>query len=113
MTITISEQCYFELLQEEKKIPQVDPTDCFDLTEPYPKLLGQGYYREIELRDGLFLEIFDCQLSDRVIWKLPERHEHLSYHFHQKSTLDCIHYARTRRSFYRLSEATSRCSILC
>jgi AraC-like DNA-binding protein len=82
MTITISEQCYFELLQEEEKSTQVDPTDCFYLTEPYPKLLGQGYFREIELRDGLFLEIFDCQLRDRLIWKLPERHEHLSYHFH-------------------------------
>ena len=65
MTITISQQDYFDLFTEvEQKSSLVDST--YD-TYPYPSQLGKGSYRFIELRSGLELSIEQYQLHDRTI----------------------------------------------
>ena len=74
MTITITRQAYFELFQETVECSQhPDPNDAMDVIYKYPQPLGQGYWREIALRQGLVLRILNLQLSDRLIIQAPER----------------------------------------
>lgn len=82
MTITISDQAFLELLQETFESSQHPDTDSFDVIWKYPQPLGQGYIRQIQLREGLTLEIIDCRLHERLIIELPERPNWLTYHFH-------------------------------
>ena len=82
MTISISQQYYYELLQQTQTNTQADPTDKLDIVWRYPQLIGQGIVREVKLRNGLSLNIFDCRLQDTLKIKLPERQTELRYHFH-------------------------------
>jgi AraC-like DNA-binding protein len=84
MTITISNQVFDELLHQGKvdNSQHPDPDDHLDVMYTYPKLLGEGYWREIELRQGLELSIGDLRLSDRVIFEHPQTEHSLHYHFH-------------------------------
>ncbi|WP_026100348.1 AraC family transcriptional regulator [Fortiea contorta] len=83
MTITMSHQAYRELWQEIEETSQhCDPSDPLDVIWKYPKQIGQGYIRCIELRAGLEIEIFDCCLRDRLILEIPEHLNWLKYHFH-------------------------------
>lgn len=82
MTIIISPQAYDELLQQEIA-QQSDLDDPRDVMLKFPQLLGQGYWREIELREGLNLVIGDFQLYDRLLETCPEGEvDWLEYHFH-------------------------------
>jgi AraC-like DNA-binding protein len=82
MTITISEQAFLELMEEAEETAQYDPFDPLDVTCKYPKQLGQGYFRFLELRPGLNLEIYNIRLRDRLIINCPESHNFIEYHFH-------------------------------
>ncbi|MBW4550162.1 MAG: AraC family transcriptional regulator [Aphanocapsa sp. GSE-SYN-MK-11-07L] len=83
MTTSLSEQAWEDLFAEIDLTAQVDPLDPLDLTWHYPKPIGQGYRRWIELRDGMELEIADMQLADRlVIQKSEFPEDYLQYHFH-------------------------------
>ncbi|NJP20298.1 MAG: helix-turn-helix transcriptional regulator [Hydrococcus sp. CRU_1_1] len=82
MTITISQQSFWELMEEAEETAQHDPCDPLDVTWKYPKQLGYGYYRNIELRPGLEIEICNIRLRDRVILNCPENYNCLEYHFH-------------------------------
>jgi hypothetical protein len=82
MTITISEQSYWEL-EEAIETTQYDPCDPLDIMWSIPKQLGRGYYRHIELRSGLELEICNIRQRDRVIVETPETPNGLlAFHFH-------------------------------
>ncbi|NJK51462.1 helix-turn-helix transcriptional regulator [Candidatus Gracilibacteria bacterium] len=82
MTITISEQAFLEL-EDAQETTQYDPCDPLDTIWNIPKQLGQGYYRRIELRSGLELEICNIRQRDRVIVETPETpNELLTFHFH-------------------------------
>lgn len=49
----------------------------------YPRRLGQGYWRNIQLREGLELTIGNLQMRDRMITTHPEQeNDWLEYHFH-------------------------------
>lgn len=84
MTISISNQVFDELLYQEKvdNSQHPDPDDGLDVMYNYPKLLGEGYWREIKLRPGLEVSIGDLRLCDRVIFEHPETEHSLHYHFH-------------------------------
>ncbi|MGJ5632817.1 helix-turn-helix transcriptional regulator [Nostoc sp. CALU 1950] len=84
MTISISNQAFDELLHQGKvdSSQHPDPDDGLDLIYNYPKLLGKGYWREIQLRPGLDLCIGDLRLCDRTIFECPETEHSLHYHFH-------------------------------
>jgi AraC-like DNA-binding protein len=83
MTITISQQAYDELLDETaQQYQQSDPEDRLDLIYPFPSTLGQGYVREIQLREGLGISIDNFRLRDRWIFARPDRNNWLMYHFH-------------------------------
>lgn len=81
MTITLSQHNYWELFQEAEE--QTDSSvDEFDITWKYPEQLGQGYWREIRLRNGVELAITHYQLHKPVTLQLPERDHPLEYSFH-------------------------------
>jgi AraC-like DNA-binding protein len=84
MPITISSQAFDELLSQETvdNSQHPDPDDQFDVMYNYPKLLGDGYWREIKLRPGLELTIGDLRLGTRVITEYPETERTVHYHFH-------------------------------
>ncbi|MBW4553700.1 MAG: AraC family transcriptional regulator [Aphanocapsa sp. GSE-SYN-MK-11-07L] len=84
MSITLSQQAFSDLFQEpaiQSHYP--DPTDQLDVVYSYPTLLGQGYWRTIQLRAGLEVMIGDLRLHDLMIILDPEEpQDWLSYHFH-------------------------------
>jgi AraC-like DNA-binding protein len=83
MTITISEQAFEDLFQETVKHSQhPDTVDRLDVVYEYPELLGKGYLRDIKLREGLYINILDAQIRDRLMIIDSERFEGLSFHFH-------------------------------
>lgn len=91
MSITISQQAYWDLFIEisetEQNVPRIhsaigDRWDIFDTICYFPKELGQGYWGEIELRDGLYLAISEHQLYDDLVIKLPDRQHPLEYTFY-------------------------------
>jgi hypothetical protein len=84
MIITISQQAFNELFQETVERSQYpDPDDLLDVMYKYPEPLGQDYWQEIELREGLELTIGNLQLRDRMITTHPEQESQwLEYHFH-------------------------------
>jgi len=82
MTITISQEAFWELVVETaENEPFPHSADAFDITYPYPKQLGQGYYREIQLREGLELAIADYQLHDHLITNSVDREHPLECTF--------------------------------
>lgn len=84
MTITLSQHDYWKLFEDAEKT-SAPSADEFDLIWKYPEQLGQGYWREIRLREGLELAIAHYQLHDSVTIQLPEREHPLEYSFHLSS----------------------------
>lgn len=82
MTFTISQQAWEDLQQEVNETTLGDPLDPLDVTWQYPKSIGHGYIRQIELRQGLGLEILNCRLCDRLIINCPEHPDGLRFHCH-------------------------------
>lgn len=81
MPITLSHRTYWDLFEEAA---QVEPPTCsgsFDIVQQYPVQLGQGFIRQIELREGVELLISRCQLHDELTIKLPEREHPIEYSF--------------------------------
>lgn len=81
MAIVISKSDYWELLSAVDSTGH-HPPDSFETIWMYPKQLGEGYWREIQLRDGLDLAIAHYQLHDSMTMQLPEREHPLEYSFH-------------------------------
>ena len=81
MPITISQQDHWDLVCEAQCKEHLNHNDSFDLTWQYPKELGQGSYREIQLRQGIELAIDRYHLHDDVIMQFPERSHPLEYVF--------------------------------
>jgi AraC-like DNA-binding protein len=79
MAIALSQADYWSLFDEtENIIPQ---PDAFDFLCPYPALLGQGFVREIYLRDGLTLAIADYQDHHDIVMESCDREHPLEYTF--------------------------------
>ncbi|MDF5725099.1 MAG: hypothetical protein PUP91_32540 [Rhizonema sp. PD37] len=81
MTITLTEKESRELWAEATQNP--DPDDVLDVVWKLPQWQGQGYWRDIQLRQGLELTIGNFQMRDRIITTHPEQERKwLEYHFH-------------------------------
>jgi len=104
MTITISQQAFWDLFVE---IPETEEKchrqssnisrrwDMFDTICYFPQELGQGYWGEIELRNGLYLAISEHQLHHDLIIKLPDRQHPLEYSFYIKGYHQNNHFSVT------------------
>ncbi len=83
MAIVLSQADYWELFNDIEPINQSNSLpDLFETRWQYPPQLGQGYRREIQLRDGLELAIVHYHLHHSVSMHLPEREHPLEYSFH-------------------------------
>ncbi|OKH24240.1 AraC family transcriptional regulator [Chroogloeocystis siderophila] len=77
MTTTLSKEAYWELFEETA----TKQAHINDITYKFPTQLGQGYCREIDLREGLELVIAQYQLYDDMILEMPERSHPIEYIF--------------------------------
>lgn len=86
MTLSISQSAYDELCDEMSAVEPTyhpDPADADDFMGEFPPLIGQGYWRTIQLREGLHLTLGHLQLHDRVQSAQPEGPEgYLEFHLH-------------------------------
>ncbi|KAM3096807.1 helix-turn-helix domain-containing protein [Phormidesmis sp. 146-12] len=64
MAITLSQQDYWELICSEVEAPQM--LSNFDCTWKYCGELGAGYYREIQIRDGVELAIAEDYFREEL-----------------------------------------------
>jgi AraC-like DNA-binding protein len=83
MTILVSEQAREEWEEEScDLIKYPDPDDPDDRCFPEPAWLAEGYVREIALRDGLNVSIFNFQVKDRSEFISSEGQQLLEFHCH-------------------------------
>lgn len=60
-----------------------DPDDTLDSMTQFSDFMAEGYWRTIQLRDGLNLEIGNLRMRDRVQTKYPEETASgIEFHFH-------------------------------
>ena len=82
MTITLSQRDYWDLVEASQASKNPDPQNAFETVRPYPKQLGQGSYRFLQLREGVGLRISHFQLhTEDVEIVSPERSHSLEYGF--------------------------------
>ncbi|MEM6503001.1 MAG: AraC family transcriptional regulator [Cyanobacteria bacterium P01_C01_bin.89] len=82
MTVTLSQQDYWELVWTSQTPDEISSSNSFEKTLHYPDHLGQGFYRSLELREGITLGISHCHLhADDVEIVSPERFHDLEYYF--------------------------------
>lgn len=83
MTITLSNQDYWELFEEAKQNGEItNQSNDFETILEYPSQLGQGYRQRIQLRDGLRLSINDHISREHLILKIPEHKWTVGSSFH-------------------------------
>lgn len=78
MPITLAQADYSALFDEIESAQPLG-SNLDDVIWKYPAALGQGFYRSIQLRDGLELAIAHYQLRDDLILQLPARPHPLEY----------------------------------
>ena len=71
MKTTLLQEDFFELLAEAND--NSHSADNSDLLCAYPRQLGKGYIREIELRDELHLSIWNYELYNDLVTEVPLR----------------------------------------
>lgn len=83
MVIALSQADYWTLVQDPINFAPTASCleDGFDRIWKYPEQLGRGYWRSVQLREGLLLEIGDYQLHKPLVVASPERAHPLEYSF--------------------------------
>lgn len=90
MTITISDQDYWDLFQEANVTQQnKEQSQVLDVILKYPAVLGQGFLREIELQEGLNLTVEDYQLHKDLIYKGDGSDHPIQYGFLLSGNFKC------------------------
>lgn len=87
--VVLSQHDYWALFPDPAPPVESAAPPC-DSTWDYPAQLGQGYYREIQLRDGLDLAIAHYQLHRPVTIQLPEREHPLEYSFLVSGAMNAV-----------------------
>ncbi|MDF5734679.1 MULTISPECIES: helix-turn-helix transcriptional regulator [unclassified Nostoc] len=78
MTLILSQLDYLKLLYQADII-QNNILDSFDITRKYQ--FGEGYWQQIQLRDGISLDISNYQQPKSLILKCHERKHPLEFRF--------------------------------
>lgn len=81
LPITLSQDDFCALLQENT-VGQLTDSYATDITWKYPPQLGDGFMREIYLRDGLCLAIADYQCHEDIFIHSADREHPLEYTFY-------------------------------
>ncbi|MEH2070181.1 MAG: AraC family transcriptional regulator [Nostoc sp.] len=83
MTIKISPEAMNDLFNEVEATRHPDPGDALDVITQSPPFFAQGYWRNIQLRDGLKLSLGNIRMCDRFQTNHPEaKAGGIEYHFH-------------------------------
>ena len=75
MTIKIKEEELYEQFQEAEEELQWDAADELDVTYQFDARFSQGWRREIQLREGIWLRIDRHQPFDRLLINFPEQED--------------------------------------
>ncbi|MEM8613434.1 MAG: AraC family transcriptional regulator [Cyanobacteria bacterium P01_H01_bin.105] len=81
MAVTLSQQDYWDLVNESQLEADTSSVNTYETVLPYPKHLGQGYYRCMELREGMDVVFGNYHLHSDVIVPVPERDHPVEYEF--------------------------------
>lgn len=84
MSSILSQQEFWLLVRQSSRAEfQGHQTDLerFDQTWVYPTQFGEGYYREIRLREGLHIEITDCRHHTPFVMECCDRTHPVELHF--------------------------------
>ncbi|MEM9770105.1 MAG: AraC family transcriptional regulator [Cyanobacteria bacterium P01_D01_bin.73] len=82
MTVTLSQQDYWELVWTSQTPDEVSSSNSFEEIWHCPDHLGQGFYQSLDLREGITLGISRCHLhGEDVEIVSPERSHELEYYF--------------------------------
>ncbi|MBN4002988.1 AraC family transcriptional regulator [Nostoc sp. LPT] len=73
MTLILSLYDYWKLFNEEEPIWQNGDSDNFDLTRKLQIIYGEGFHREIHLRDDVLLSIYNYQSQKSIVVESPVR----------------------------------------
>ncbi|MEH2186610.1 MAG: helix-turn-helix domain-containing protein [Nostoc sp.] len=79
MTLILSQADYLKLLYQPEIIQQNESDEEFDITRKYQ--FGEGYWRHIQLRDSISLDISNYQQPKSFILKCHERKHPLEFRF--------------------------------
>ncbi|MEH2245274.1 helix-turn-helix transcriptional regulator [Nostoc sp.] len=79
MTLILSQADYLKLLYQSEIIKHNNSSDDFDMIRKYQ--FGEGYWRHIQLRDSISLDIDNYQQHESVVLKLPDRKHPLEFRF--------------------------------
>lgn len=83
MTITFSQRDYLDLVEASQTPENIGPQNAFETVIRFPEKLGQGYYRNLRLRQGVWLRISHFQLhTEDVECVVPERSHPCEYRFY-------------------------------
>jgi AraC-like DNA-binding protein len=82
MTITLSQQDYWELFDASQNGDQSPTAQSFETVVPYPEQLGQGHFHFIDLREGVELLVGNYQLRDDVVVVSPQRSHPIEFMFY-------------------------------
>ncbi|NDJ17704.1 helix-turn-helix transcriptional regulator [Myxacorys almedinensis] len=80
MPMRLSGEAYDQMLSPMEA--PFDPEDEFDQGFTVSPLMGEGYSRSLELREGLEIRIEDHRLWNGIQVEVPESKAWLNYHFH-------------------------------
>ncbi|WP_375473919.1 hypothetical protein [uncultured Nostoc sp.] len=81
--MTISPEAMNDLFNEVEPTKHPDPGDALDVITQCPPFFAQGYWRNIQLRDGLKISLGNIRMCDRFQTDYPEgKAGGVEYHFH-------------------------------
>ena len=99
MTLILSLSDYWKLFYEEDPIGQNSDSDNFDLTRKLQILYGEGYHREINLRDDVLLSIYNYQSQKSVVVESPVRGHMIEFQFFPLAGSQAQNSSRTGQYF--------------
>ncbi|MEH1836565.1 MAG: AraC family transcriptional regulator [Nostoc sp.] len=79
MTLILSLADCWKLLNQAEPVQQDNCFDKFDITRKYA--FGEGYHRQIQLRDCVNLDIYNCQDNKSVLVECPYRKHPIEFQF--------------------------------
>ncbi|MHC5778367.1 helix-turn-helix transcriptional regulator [Nostoc sp.] len=81
MTLILSQIDYWKLFNTVEPIQQNGNSDNFDMTRKLQIIYGEGYQREVQLRDGVLLSIYNYQSQKSVVVESPVRGHMIEFQF--------------------------------
>ncbi|QYO62296.1 hypothetical protein [Leptolyngbya sp. 7M] len=99
MTITLCRTDCHDLFEEAERSRIACDSSGFETIREYPKSLGEGYRRDIQLRPGLGLFIFDHVVSRDIRTTSFDREHPIELGFLVAGQWKCNHHIRNDQTY--------------